>query len=177
MNKKQKVYTALFFTPLVVGIAVVIVAWSAGGTQAAPAVEPRGIIIDYGITSLAPGQTARLNVVNIGNPNDIRARFTVEFDIYGTAPPEPDVPPCDGSAVFCMNNLRLLRRETAEVRLRPGEATSFTFTPRNGETFMAPCIRTGPETRLAPTLEIREAARTIFVPPIGFYGVDPSNPN
>ena len=172
MNTNTK--TVLAMSALIISIAAGFAVWNSGEAQAAD----RGdrAYIDWGITSLARGRTARLNVVGIGNPDTSEARrVTLIFDIYGQAPPDPDTPGCDGAAAACTNNLRFLRRETCQVTLMRREAASCDFTANGDDLSIHAAMLGGPDT--TPTLEIREAGVPIFMVPAAIKRVDPSNPN
>lgn len=137
--------------------------------------EQRGFVVNWGITSLAPGQTARLNVVYIGNPDTRVARVTLAFDVYELGGPDT----CPGAADACTNNLRFVRRESSEATLLAGEGKTSNFTAGDRETYVIPIMLGGPDTRddtqtrLASTLEIREGARTLFVSPVAIKGFNP----
>lgn len=166
---KQRIFIAFAWSVLVIGFFTADAFAQDDG-------ERRGFIVNWGITSLAPGQTARLNAVFIGNPDTSppARRVRLTFNIYGLGGPDT----CPGAtAAACTNNLRFIRRETSVVRLKPGEGFSLNFTAGAEETFieaamvevlvgeMQPCI--------APSLEIREGRKTLFVHPAVKKGFNP----
>ncbi|HVF46627.1 MAG TPA: hypothetical protein VNA17_03580 [Pyrinomonadaceae bacterium] len=171
MYKKENNYTALGLCSLLVAVAAFIALWNTNGAQAAPESD-RAFVVDWGIMSLARGQTARLNVAGIGNPDTSSVRVTLYFDIY-----EAEGGSCDGATAACTNNLRFLRRESRVADLRGGAGVSFNFWASENGTFVnAVMVGDAEDTRvrkLAPTLEIREAARTLFVAPAVIKGFNP----
>ncbi|MDQ3753996.1 MAG: hypothetical protein M3371_04615, partial [Acidobacteriota bacterium] len=85
-----------------------------------------------------------------------------------------------GEEVACMNNLRLIRRESCTASLLPGEAASFDIGGLPAGTQIHAILLGGPDTRVAgpephvaPTLEVREAARTVFTHPALRKGFNP----
>ena len=193
MKTRSTFRFAMPLIALAVGTAFSIAAWQ---TQRVAAVEdPENRRAEFGFVDLGAGQTARLNVVNLvrqpppdgdspppdpdvpGNRNHAR-RVRLAFDIYVQPPPDPDSP-------SCITRYRFLRRESCDVLLMPGEAASFDFTAAADVKVAAsihslggPDTREGgsqltPEPHLAPMLEVREAARTVFVVPGVAKGFNP----
>jgi hypothetical protein len=164
------------------GLSIVIAAWQIPRAQAIQDSEDRPS--DFGFIDLGAGQTARLNVV-IGNPDTtpgdprLARRVRLAFDIYGVTDPQNLQDPS------CTTQYHFLRRESCDVVLMPGEAASLDFTAVEGTKVSAsahslggPDTREGeaqltPEPHLAPTLEVREGARTIFVVPAVAKGFNP----
>jgi len=164
---------------LAASIAIIIAAWQTHKVQAIQDSEDRPN--PFGFIELGAGQTARINVV-VGNPNDIpgvtRAgnrtqahRVRLGFDIYALTDPATISDPS------CATRYHFVRRETCDVVLQPGHAASVDFTAVQG-TRIQPLVsslggpdtspgdvQVTPEPHLAPTLEIREGARTMFVIP------------
>lgn len=176
MNINTKILSALALSALVIAITAVIIVMNTSKVQAGSDREQRGFVVNWGITSLAPGQTARLNVVNIGNPDTRVARVTLAFDVYELGGPDT----CPGATeAACTNNLRFVRRESSEATLLPGEGKTSSYTAGDRETRVIAIMLGGPDTRddtqtrLASTLEIREAARTLFVSPVAIKGFNP----
>jgi hypothetical protein len=164
-------------------ITFLIAAWQTWQVQAIQ--DSEDFPSDFGFIDLGAGQTARLSVVNLRHspppepdiPSRTR-RVRLSFDIYVQPPPDPDAP-------TCLTRYRFLRRESCDVTLMPGEAASFDFTAAQ-DTKVAASIHSlgGPDTRegerrrtpephLAPTLEVREGLRTIFVVPAVVKGFNP----
>jgi hypothetical protein len=166
---------------LVVGLLTVAAVWSALPVSALKEVEGRP---EFGVISLAAGQTARLNVVNTRaiDPEDATAgdgsvrKVTLAFDVYGPATATDDG---GGRAASCLSKQQFLRRESCEVTLRPGEAASLDFTAPEGTRVRAVAYGT-PDTRgnrgaggaklrgvedpkIRTTLEVQEGGRTSFV--------------
>lgn len=179
-NRLRKAVALMAFTAV---IAFLIAAWQTWQVQAIQ--DSEGFPSDFGFIDLGAGQTARLSVVNLrhslppepDNPSRTR-RVRLSFDIYVQPPPEPDAP-------TCLTRYRFLRRDSCDVTLMPGEAASFDFTAVE-DTKIAASIQSlgGPDTRegerrrtpephLAPTLEVRESLRTIFVVPAVVKGFNP----
>ena len=182
---------------IAMGIGVVVIGgfW-AGGRVAAignPDIQP-----EFGLVSLAPGQTARLNAVSlggpdtIGDPNDSLARrVTLAFDIYGISDPDDSPnPTTPEDTTDRLTHRRFLERRSRAVTLRPGEAASFDFTAvADGTSISAvmvgdvedtpnPTNRRGPQPHIVPTLEVMEQGRTIFTHPalIKFFNPQPDPP-
>jgi hypothetical protein len=187
MKTQNTFMKALALIALAAGLAVIITAWPTRHVQAIQ--DSEDFPSDFGFIDLGAGQTARLNVVNLRHspppdgdsppPDpDHPQRVRLSFDIYVQPPPDPDAP-------SCVTRYRFLRRESCDVTLRPGEAASFDFTAAEGTKVAAsihslggPDTREGgsqltPEPHLAPMLEVREAARTVFVVPGVAKGFNP----
>ncbi len=188
MNIRNRITKALALSALLVSLTVAAV-WSA--RQADAIGNPDLRVASFGLVSLAAVQTARLTAANtqaVGDaedrPGDRRRarRVTLAFDIYGVAPPEPDspAPTAPGDTAACTNNLRLIRRESCTASLMPGEAASFDIGGLPEGTQIHAILLGGPDTRvagpephIAPTLEIREGARTVFTHPALRKGFNP----
>lgn len=98
MRTRNTLSKALALGALVAVTLVIVAIWQAAGAQAGPSPHMR---TTFGIISLGPGQTARLNVVNSAIAPDIGDRpdrqVTLAFDVSSrpttlTVPPEA-VPP------------------------------------------------------------------------------------
>ena len=193
--KTRKTFTsALVLIALALVIALFVAAWQSQQVQAIQ--DSEDFPSDFGFVDLGAGQTARLNVVNIRrspppdpdqpppdpeNPIGIR-RVRLSFDIYVQPPPEPDAP-------ACITRYRFLRRQSCDVTLMPGEAASLDFIAAEDVKVAAsisslggpdtragdpiPTERLTPEPHLAPMLEVREGARTLFVVPGVIKGFNP----
>jgi len=188
MNIRKRFTKALALSALVVSITLAAAVWN---TRPADAIGKDLRVASFGLVSLGAGQTARLTAANteaIGDPNESpgdrrRARgVTLAFDIYFQAPPEPDSPDptSPGDTASCTNNLRLVRRESCTASLMPGEAASFDIGGLPEGTQIHAILLGGPDTRvagpephIAPTLEFREAARTVFTHPALRKGFNP----
>jgi hypothetical protein len=192
--KTRKTFTnALALISLAAGLAVIIAAWQTRQVQAIQ--DQENFPSDFGFIELGAGQTARLNVV-IGNPEVIpgdppRARrVRLAFDVY--VQDEEDIPNCGGIVPVppCLIRYRFLRRESRDAELMPGQAASFNF-QASAVTKINPSVhllggpdtspgdeRRTPEPHLAPTLEVRESSRTIFVVPAiaKFFNPQPDPP-
>ena len=186
--KTRKTFTKALVLILIGGALTSITAlWQTRRVQAIQ--DSEDFPSDFGFIDVAAGEAARLNVVNLlrqpppddGSPppdDGHTRRLRLAFDIYVTPPPEPDAP-------SCITRYRFLRRESCDVVLIPGEAASFDFTAAQ-DMKVAASIRSlgGPDTRegdsqltpephLAPMLEVREGARTLFVVPGVIKGFNP----
>jgi hypothetical protein len=186
MKTRNTFMKALALIALAAGLAVIIAAWQTRQVQAIE--DSEEFPSEFGFIDLGAAQTARLNVVNLRRspppdgdnppPEPDAQRVRLSFDIYIQPPPDPEAPPC-------VTRYRFLRRESCDVTLMPGEAASFDFTAAEDMKVAAsihsignPDTREGdtqltPEPHLAPMLEVREAARTIFVVPGVAKGFNP----
>ncbi len=186
MKTRNTFINTLALLALAAGLAVIVAAWQTRQVQAIQ--DSEDFPSDFGFIDLGAGQTARLNVVNIRHspppdpenppPEPDAQRVRLSFDIYVSPPPEPEAP-------SCVTRYRFLRRESCDVLLMPGEAASFDFIAADSTKVAAsisslggPDTREGhsqltPEPHLAPMLEVRGAARTIFVVPGVVKGFNP----
>ncbi len=189
MNARNSFSKALALSALIIILAVAAAVWNARRADAIGNPDTR--VASFGLVSLAPGRTARLTAANteaVGDaenrPSDRRRarRVTLAFDIYGVDPSDPNSPnptsPSDTAS--CTNNLRLIRRESCTASLMPGEAASFDTGVLPEGTQIHAILLGGPDTRvagpephIAPTLEFREAARTVFTHPALRKGFNP----
>lgn len=178
MNAQKSFAKALALGALIVSLAVIAAVWN---TRRADAIgNPDTRVTSFGLVSLGAGQTARLTAANTqavgdvedrpGDPRRAR-RVTLAFDIYGVDPSDPSSPgsTSPGDTVACTNNLRLIRRESCTASLMPGEAASLDIGGLPEGTQIHAILLGGPDTRVAgsephvaPTLQIREGARTLF---------------
>src|SRR5688500_17760797 len=134
MKTRNGFSSALALGALVVGLVAVAAVWNVLPVSAIREVDGRK---EFGLVSLAPGQTARLNVVNTRaiDPEDATSgdgsvrKVTLAFDVYAPATATDDG---GGRATSCVSKQRFLRRESCEVSLRPGEAASLDFTAPDG---------------------------------------------
>jgi len=177
MKSRNTFSSALTLGALVVGLVTVAAIWSALPVSAIKEVERP----QFGVISLAVGQTARLNVVNTRavEPDDSgRSRtVTLAFDVYAPSTATDD---SGGRADSRVSKQRFLRREACEGTLRPGEAASFDLIAPVGTRVRAvaygtpdtrggnrriddPNIRGIDDPNLRLTLEVQESGRTTFV--------------
>ena len=186
MRTRKILIDALSLVALAAGLAIIVASWQ---TRQVKAIEDsEEFPSEFGFIDLGAGQTARLNVVNLRRspppepdnppPDPDAQRVRLAFDIYIQPSPDPE-------AQSCVTRYRFLRRESCDVTLMPGEAASFDFTAAEGTKVAAsihslggPDTREGdaqltPEPHLAPMLEVREAARTVFVVPGVAKGFNP----
>lgn len=183
MKTRNAFSSALILGALVVGLVTVAAVWKALPVGAIGEVDGRP---QFGIVSLAAGQTARLNVVNTRaiDPEDATSgdgsvrKVTLAFDVYAPVAATDDG---GGRATSFVTRRRFLRRESVEVTLGPGEAASFDFTAPEGASVRAVAAYGTPDTRgggrrakdpnirgigdpnIRTTLEVREGGRTSFV--------------
>jgi len=178
MKIRNRYSNALTLGALIVGLVTVAAVWNAIPVSAIREVDGRP---QFGVISLAAGQTARLNVVNTQavEPDDSgrSLKVTLAFDIYAPAPSTDDA---SGRASSCVSKQRFLRRESCEVTLRPGEAASLEFAAPEGTRIRAMMFgevegkKNGIDAaNLRSTLEVTEAGRTIFVHPLAAVGFNP----
>jgi hypothetical protein len=171
------------------GITVVVVAALWAAERVAAIGNPDITPVEFGLLSLAPGQTARLNVVNPAlqvppDPEMAARRVRLGFAIYAIGDVEnlPD-PTGRGTASSRLHTLRLLARQSRVVALLPGEAALFDFTATAAETVhFSPFIvdldddgqdTRGPQPNIVPTLQVMEAGRTLFTHPAFVKGFNP----
>ena len=121
----------------------------------------------FGLISLNPGQSLRLNVVNTLQPPTDPDRIgsatrhaMLGFDMY-----RADVPPGP-----CATAHRFADRQSCEVTLAPGEAASFDLTSAAeiGLTQVLPAVQDDDRNQspaLVYTLEVRENGKTILLLP------------
>jgi hypothetical protein len=186
MQTRNTLTNALALIALAAGLALIIATWRTRQVQAIT--DPENRPAEFGFIDLGAGQTARLNVANLRRsplpepetppPDPDAQRVRLAFDIYVQPPPDPDAP-------SCVTRYRFLRRESCDVALMPGEAASFDFAATDSTNVAASIHSLGgsdtreggsqltPEPHLAPMLEVREAARTIFVVPGVAKGFNP----
>ena len=167
------------FTRSLVLIALVGVLMAIAGfwlTTYVRAFNPQPDPPAFGLISLNPGQTLRLNVVNhlVPPPDpDHQGRATrhamLGFDLYMTSTGSPassaDVPPGP-----CITAHHFANRQSCEVTLAPGEATSFDLaTPTEvGMTQVLPLVQDDDRNQhpaLIYTLEVRENGKTLYTMP------------
>jgi hypothetical protein len=178
---KKRNYTALVLGVLVIAIITAAAVWRSQTVKAIPGPQEKA----FGFITLAAGQTLRFNVIALGGPDTSPARrVRMVFDIYGIG--NPDTCP-GGTTAACSNNLRLIRRESCVERLRPREGASCELTAAGDAKFinptmfveeggMEPCIAPPNgdiQPCIVPTLEVREAGRTLFVHPGVAKGFNP----
>jgi hypothetical protein len=182
MKTRNRFSNVLTLGALVVGLVSVAAVWNAIPVSAIREVDGRP---EFGVVSLAAGQTARLNVVNTRaiDPEDATAgdgsvnKVTLAFDVYAPAPATDDG---GGRGDSRVSKQRFLRRESFEVTLGPGEAASLDFTAPEGTRVRAvaygtpdtrggnrrvedPNIRVIDDPNIRTTLEVQEGGRTTFV--------------
>lgn len=159
----------------VIAIAVIVFAH-----QTQPVQAVRNGEMNFGMISFNAGQTVRFNIVNPNNSvSRLPRRVTLAFDIYSLGGPDTCSDPAndDKTVAACTNNLRFVRRESSEITLLPGEAASLDFTAASTRISVNAVMLGGPDTigdpTLVPTLEIREAGRTLFIHPGVIRGFNP----
>ena len=158
------------FTKSLVMIAFVGIVMAGAGvwlTTYVRAFNPQPDPPAFGLVSVNPGQTLRLNVVNRLSPPpepDRLGRSTrhamLAFDMY-----RADVPPGP-----CATAHRFADRQSCEVTLAPGEAASFDVTSAAeiGLTQVLPAVQDDDRNQnpaLVYTLEVRENGKTILLLP------------
>jgi len=184
MKTRNRFPGALTLCASVVGLVAAAAVWNAPPVGAIKEVEGRP---QFGLLSLAAGQTARLNVVDTRaiDPGAAAAgdgsvrKVTLAFDVYGPVAATDDGG--SGRTASSVSRQRFLRRESCVVTLRAGEAASFDFTAPEGMSVRATAAFGTPDTRgedgrvddpnlrgvddpnLRTTLEVREGGRSVFV--------------
>jgi hypothetical protein len=198
MKRRNAFTKAPAVIALLAVIALIVAAWQTGQVQALQ--DSEDFPSDFGFIELGAGQTARLNVVSrfrqpppVGDtpgPPNVARRALLAFDVY--VQDEENSPSCGGTVPVpnCLTRYRFLNRESRVVELMPGQAATFDFLASapakinasvhflgGPDTLPGNNLRT-PEPHLAPTLEVRESARTIFVVPAlaKFFNPQPDPP-
>ena len=133
----------------------------------------------FGLISLNPGETLRLNVVfrpgATGNSDSGRMRHALlGFDLFadgpGSAPSSIEAP-----AAPCITAHRIADRQSCEVMLAPGEAASFDLAAFTEViTRVLPSVQDDDRNNrdLIYTVEVRQSGRTLYLMP----AVQRSNP-
>jgi hypothetical protein len=168
------------FTKSLVLIAVIGVVIAVAGvwlTTRVAAFNPQPDPPAFGLISLNPGQTQRLNVVNRLTPPpdpDRVGRATrhamLGFDLYRT---DTGSSPSSGAEVPpgpCVTAHHFATRQSCEVALAPGEAASFDLplSTEGGTTNVLPAVQDDDHNQhpaLIYTLEVRENGRTLYTLP------------
>ena len=143
------------------------------GTGRVSAFNPQPDPPAFGLVSLNPGQTLRLNVVYrsaaAGNSDSGRMRHALlGFDLYaadgpGSAPSSSEVPPGP-----CITAQRFADRQSCEVTLASGEAASFDLAASTEVvTRVLPSVQDDDRNNrdLIYTVEVRQSGRTIYLMP------------
>lgn len=148
---------------------------------------------EFGLVSLASGQTARLDAVSlggpdtVGDPNRLTRRLTLAFDIYGISDSSDSADAISSDDTLRLTQLRFRERQSRVVTLRPGEAASLDFVAAADGTFIS-AVMIGdvedtpdpnrPHARVVPTLEIMQGGRTLFTHPalIKLFNPQPDPP-
>ena len=174
MKTRNRITKSLALVALAVSLVVIAAIWRVGRVAAIGNPDIRS----SGLLSLAPGQTARLNVANPvlvapPDPDSLARRVRLAFDIYGISDPDDSPnPTTPGDTTSRLTKLRFLRRVSRDVTLMPGEAASFDFTAPASGTRISAVMLGGPDTSqtignpdIVPTLEVMEGGITIFTHP------------
>ncbi|MGD9564246.1 MAG: hypothetical protein AB7W44_18415 [Pyrinomonadaceae bacterium] len=163
MKTRKRIFAATILSAFAAIVAGLFLAPTTTQAQRDPA--PRIRAAFFGLQSLSPGQTARLNVVNPvldrtnpdGSSEQRTRHVTVNFDIYAPIPED--------------GRLRFVRRVSRTAALRPGRGITLEFTAEQAGQLVDPSIFMGiePTPFLVPavlpaSLEIREGERTILTP-------------
>ena len=157
---------------VVAGLIAVNALWNSIPVKALGEVDGRA---GFGLVSLVPGQQARLNVVRMkttepdGGDRSVR-EVTLAFDVYATQAATEGSPLLTTAGRSTVVNHRFVERQSVEVTLRVGEASSFEFTATQHTLVSAVVVdpnirghRRVDDTNLRATLEVREAGRSSFV--------------
>ena len=172
MTNRKLFAKTLALIALIFGIAASIVIWNSDRVRAFnPQPDPPA----FGLISLNPGQSLRLNVVNrlaATTDSERLAHATrhamLGFNLYRAdgrlSPGEVPLNPC-------MTAHRIADRQSCEVTLVPGEAASFDVISATeiGATQVLPEVQDDDSNKkpaLVYTLEVRENGRTVHVLPV-----------
>jgi len=163
---------ALAAVPVVIGLFLRGERLAAIGN---PDIQP-----EFGLVSLASGQTARLNAVSLGGPDTVgdptrlTRRLTLAFDIYGISDSSASADAISPDDTLRLTQLRFRERQSRVVTLSPGEAASLDFVAAADGTFVSAVMigdvehtpdPNAPQARVVPTLEIMQGGRTLFTHP------------
>jgi hypothetical protein len=177
--KTQDTFTrSLAVIAVAVGAVIIGAFWPDGRVAAIgnPDIRP-----EFGLVSLAAGQTARLNAVGlggpdtIGDPNERARRVTLAFDIYGISDPNDSPSPISPDDTARLTHLRFRQRISRVVTLKPGEAASLDYVAATdgtsinavmvGDVENTPSPRRAAQADIVPTLEVMQGGRTLFTHP------------
>ena len=170
-----------FVSAVVAGLVAMNALWNAIPVKALGEVDGRA---GFGLITLVPGQQARLNVVRMntiepdGSDRSVR-EVTLAFDVYATQAATEGNPLLTTAGRSTVVSHRFVERQSVEVTLRVGEATSFEFTATEHTLISAVVVedpniptiddrnikarRRIDDLNLRATLEVREAGRSSFV--------------
>jgi hypothetical protein len=96
--KNERIRAKLIATAMVIG--AIAATWAVSSSPlVAAAEENRDEFLAYGIANITRGQTARLHVVSIGNPNDVPAELVI-YDSQGDVLAHSTEGLIPGKAVF-----------------------------------------------------------------------------
>ena len=173
MKTSHRFIKPLALSAFILAAFVAIAVWD---TTRVRAFNPQPDPPAFGLISLNPGQTLRLNVVNRLQPPpepdssafERRTRHaSLGFNLYlmsagGTSPSNADVPPGP-----CVGARCIAPRQALEVTLAPGEAASFDLaTPTEVGALQALAVVQDDDRNNNPaliySLEVREGGRTIY---------------
>src|SRR6476661_6970196 len=139
MKTRNRFARLLTLIALGSGVVVIAVLWTGGRVAAIgnPDIRP-----EFGLLSLAPGQTARFNVVNpvLQAPPDPDAparRVQMAFDIYGIGDPNDSPDPISPDDTLRLTHLRFRERQSRTVMLKPGDAASLDFVAAADGTYIS----------------------------------------
>lgn len=176
--KTRNLFTrSLALMAMSLGVVIIAAFWPSGRVAAIgnPDIRP-----EFGLLSLASGQTARLSVANPvliapPEPDAPARRVQIAFDIYGISDPNDSPDPISPDDTLRLTHLRFLARQSRVVRLKPGEAASLDFVASADGTYISavmvgdvehspdPNRRAQPD--IVPTLEVMQGGRTLFTHP------------
>ena len=173
--KNRNVFTRSLVMIALVGVVMAVVGFWL--TTYVSAFNPQPDPPAFGLISLNPGQTLRLNVVNRLTPPpdpDRLGRGTrhamLRFDLYmpstGSSASVGAVLPPE----HCITAHRFTNRQSCEVTLAPGEATSFDLAAATevGMNQVLPLVEDDDRNQhpaLIYTLEVRENGKTLYTMP------------
>lgn len=175
-NRLAKTLAAATFAVVLVATAVI---WNVTRVKAFTLIKER--THSFGLISLGPGQTARINVVNSNlpgqggvqpgpcRPGDASCRnVTLGFDTYVIGARGLDATAVDVSPGPCVTR-QFLARQSCEAMIGPGQSASFDYTvPNDGTTTqIVPAVQSEligllRDADLVYSVEVREGDRTIF---------------
>jgi hypothetical protein len=173
MKTSHRFIKPLALSAFIIAAFVTIAVWN---TTRVRAFNPQPDPPAFGLISLNPGQSLRLNVVNRLTPppepdSSASERLTrhasLGFNLYlpgagGTGPSNADVPPGP-----CIGARCLATRQAMEVTLAPGEAASFDLTTPTevGALQALPVMQDDDRNNnpaLVYSLEVRESGKTVY---------------
>ena len=173
--KNRNIFTKSLVMISLVGVVMAVVGFWL--TTYVRAFNPQPDPPAFGLISLNPGQTLRLNVVNRLTPPPDPDRLgrgkrhaMLGFDLYMPGTGSQASIGAVLTPEHCITAHRLANHQSCEVTLVPGEATSFDLAPSTelGISQVVPAVQDDDNNQhpaLVYTLEVRENGKTLYTVP------------